>query len=221
MAVTVECQSRPEGSKSKALRRDGLIPAALYGHNGAESVSLTIEAKVAEKLLKEASINNTLVDLNVPELSWKGKTILREVQTHPWKPTNVYHISFFAVAAQDSLDLVVPLNFVGDAYGVKQEGGMLDLVITELPIQCAPDNIPESIEINVSDLKVGESLHVRELVLPPGVTPQVDPERTVVTILAPRVSATLAEEEAEATSPEVAAALEIYGDQTEPETTEE
>lgn len=213
MAVTVECQKRQEGSKPRALRRSGVIPASLYGHKGAESVSLTINAKVAEKLLKEASVNNTLVDLSVPELSWKGKTILREVQTHPWKSA-VYHISFFAVASQDSLDLVVPVHVVGDAPGVTQDGGILDLVITELPIQCAPDNIPEAIAADVSSLNLGESLHVHQLPLPEGVTPQVDPERTVVTILAPRVAAQTTEETAE-TSPDVAAAMEIYGDTEE------
>lgn len=216
MAVTVECQKRAEGSKPKALRREGLIPATLYGHQGAQSVCLTIDAKTAEQLLKEASVNNTLIDLSVPELSWKGKTILREVQTHPWKPF-LYHVSFFAVAAQASLDLVVPLNFVGEAYGVDQEGGMLDLVVTELPIQCAPDNIPDSIEIDVSELKMGESIHVGELMLPTGVTPQLEPERTVATILAPRVTAQEEEAEAEETSLEVASLLESYGETDEEE----
>lgn len=96
MSVTVECQKRPEGSKPNALRREGLIPATLYGHMGAESVALTLTDKDAKTLLKDASVNETQVDLSVPDLSWKGKVIIKEVQAHPWKK-NLYHLSFFSV----------------------------------------------------------------------------------------------------------------------------
>jgi large subunit ribosomal protein L25 len=199
MDVTVECQKRPEGSKPRALRRSGLIPAVLYGHKGAESVALTLSAKDAETLLKKATINNTLVQVKIPDISWSGKALLREVQTHPWKNA-LYHLSFFSVAAQESLDVVVPLHFVGEAAGVT-EGGVLELVLTELQVQCAPENIPESIEIDVSNLQAGDSLRVEELVLPQGVTALNDPGETVVIIAAPlSVTEAQAEEAAQATA---------------------
>ena len=185
MDVTVECQKRPEGSKPRALRRSGLIPAVLYGHNGAESIDLTVPAKAAETLLKKATINNTLVDVKIPDLSWSGKALLREVQTHPWKQTELYHISFFSVAAQDILDVVVPLEFVGEAAGVKEDGGVLEPVITELQVQTAPDNIPESIQVDVSQMQAGDAIRVEELNLPEGVTTMIEPEETVATIAAP------------------------------------
>jgi large subunit ribosomal protein L25 len=186
MDVTVECKKRPEGSKPRALRRSGLIPVVLYGHKGAESVSLTLNAKDAETLLKKTTVNNTLVQVNIPDLSWSGKALLREVQTHPWKNA-LYHLSFFSVAAQESLDVEVPLHFVGDAVGVK-EGGVLDPVITSLQVQCAPDKIPEAIEIDVSNLAVGDSLQVEQLTLPQGVTALIEPGETVVTVAAPRAA---------------------------------
>ena len=93
MELTVECQKRPEGSKPNALRRTGLIPANLYGHKGTESISLTLNAKEAERLLKKAAVNNTIVQLNIPEISWRGQTIIREVQKHPAKGS-LYHLSF-------------------------------------------------------------------------------------------------------------------------------
>lgn len=185
MELTVECQKRPEGSKSKALRREGLIPANLYGHKGTESISLTVNAKTAERLLKKGSVNNTLVDLNITDIPWRGKTLLREVQMHPAKGS-LYHLSFFAVSAQESVDVGVPLHFVGDAIGVKQEGGLLDPVMTQLQMRCAPDNIPDAIEIDVSNLSIGDNLHVREIVLPQGVTAVDEPERIVVTVLSPQ-----------------------------------
>lgn len=95
MAIAIESKKRPEGSKPNALRRSGLIPANLYGHSGAESISLVVDAKSVERLLKQAAVNKTTVELSVPELNWTGKTVIREVQTHPAKGT-VYHLSFFA-----------------------------------------------------------------------------------------------------------------------------
>jgi large subunit ribosomal protein L25 len=198
MEVTVECQKRPEGSKPKALRRSGLIPAALYGHKGTESIALTIGAKDAETLLKKATVNNTLVQVKIPDVPWSGKALIREVQTHPWKRSSVYHVSFFSVAAQESLEVVVPLHFVGEAAGVK-EGGVLDLVFTELQVQCAPENIPESIEIDVSNLQAGDSLRVQDLVLPQGVTALSEPENTVVAVAAP-LSVTQTDVEGEETA---------------------
>jgi len=215
MDVTVECQKRPEGSKPNALRRSGLIPAVLYGHNGAESISLTVPAKAAETLLKKATINNTLVDVKIPDLSWSGKALVREVQTHPWKQTELYHISFFSVAAQDTLDVVVPLEFVGEAVGVKEDGGVLEPVITELQVQTAPDNIPESIQVDVSQMQAGDAIRVEELNLPEGVTTMIEPEETVATIAAP-LSVTEAEDlEAELLEADIAEAVAQDSDKEE------
>lgn len=141
-----------------------------------------------------------LVQLNIPELPWSGKALLREVQTHPWKP-QVYHLSFFSVGAQETLNVGVPLHFVGDAVGVR-EGGVLDPVITELEVQCAPDRIPEFIEVDVSNLGAGESLHIRELILPEGVTAMQEQDSTIVTITAPLSETEPQEEETAVSSPE-------------------
>ncbi len=187
MAITVECQKRPEGSKPRALRRSGEIPANLYGHKGTESISLTISAKTVERLLKRASVNNTLIDLNVTDVPWQGKALLRELQIHPAKGTP-YHLSFFAVAGHGDTSVGVRLRFVGESIGVKQEGGLLDTVINELQVSCSPENIPEAIEVDVSNLKVGDSLHINELSLPEGVTVIGGTDQLVVNVLPPRVS---------------------------------
>ncbi|MFP4100842.1 50S ribosomal protein L25/general stress protein Ctc [Coleofasciculus sp.] len=200
MEVKVECHKRAEGSKPKALRREGLIPATLYGHKGAESVALTVEAKAAETLLKQADINHTAVQVNIPDLSWNGRALLREVQTHPWKPI-LYHLSFFSVATQDTIQISLPVNLVGTAFGVKQ-GGILEHVMTELQVECAPDNIPEAIEVDISNLDIGASLHVHEILLPGGATAMDDPQRPVVNILGTTTMAAepTAEEEEQPTS---------------------
>lgn len=185
MELTVECQKRAEKTNPNTLRRSGLIPAVLYGHNGVESVPLTLPTKTAEQLLKKASLNNTIINLNVPEISWNGKTILREVQSHPTKGYP-YHLSFFSVAAHGAIEVEIRLNFVGEPQGVKLNGGMLDTVITSLAVKCLPDSIPEYIEIDVSNLGVGDAIHLNELNLPPGVAPLATTNEVVVSVLAPQ-----------------------------------
>ena len=188
MEITVECQKRAEGSKPRALRREGLIPASLYGHKGIESIMLTVKAKTLEKLLKQAGVNSTVVDLNIPDLSWRGKTLLREVQIHPVKRW-AYHVSFFALSEQASVEVEVPVHFVGEAPGVKVEGGVLDLVLMQLEIKCAPDNIPDAIEVDISGLHLKDILYVSELVLPAGIAVVGDPGRAVASVMQSTVSA--------------------------------
>ncbi len=185
MELSIECKTRPASSKPNALRREGLIPASLYGHKGAESMLLTVKAKDAELLLRKASINNTLINVSVPDQPWTGKTVLREVHTHPAKGY-LYHISFFSVASQEFLEVTVPLHVVGESVGVKLEQGILETPVTEFPVKCAPGNIPEFVEIDISELKVGEVLHVRDLILPNGAEPLLEPDRIIVAIYPPR-----------------------------------
>ncbi len=97
MPLTVECKKRPEGSKPNALRRSGLLPANLYGHNGSESVSLVIETKTVETLLRKARVNDTPIQLKITDGESLSNVVIKEVQTHPAKGT-LYHLSFFATA---------------------------------------------------------------------------------------------------------------------------
>ncbi|MBM0741610.1 50S ribosomal protein L25/general stress protein Ctc [Phormidium sp. CLA17] len=185
MKLAIECQPRPDGSKPNALRRSGKLPAVLYGHKGTESISLVLSAKEAERLMREASINNTLIDITVPEVPWAGKALLREVQTHPWRGTP-YHVSFYAVADHGDLEVNVPLHFVGTATGVKVSGGSLETAMGSLEVRCAASIIPENIEVDVSNLEVGDTIHISQLVLPAGVAALGDPERVVASVVAGR-----------------------------------
>jgi large subunit ribosomal protein L25 len=95
MAITVECKTRPEGSKPNALRRSGILPANLYGHKGNESISLIVDAKTVERLLKQARVDKTEIELSVSDINWNGKAVIKEVQSHPAKGT-IYHLSFYS-----------------------------------------------------------------------------------------------------------------------------
>lgn len=187
MEVTLECKKRPDGSKPKALRRQGLIPANLYGHNGDQAESLVLSQKEAIALLKKASINNTLVDLSVPETSWSGKVLIREVQTHPWKRT-LHHISFFSPSGDNDVEVVVPLKTTGNSIGIS-EGGILEQMVTEVKVRCHPTNIPEVLMMDITNINIGQGFQVGDLQLPEGVKVEDDPKKTIVSIAAPRKKA--------------------------------
>lgn len=182
MELSIECQPRPSGSKPNALRREGLLPAVLYGHKGTESLPLVINAKAAQLLFRDASLNNSLIQVNIPELSWNGKALIRELQTHPARGT-YYHVSFFAVADHGSLEVDVPLHFIGTPKGVKESGGSFEPSMASLHVRCIAEKIPEYIEVDVSDLNNGDSLHVSQVSLPTGVEALDDSDRVVATVL--------------------------------------
>ena len=94
MELSIECKQRVAGSKPNQLRRDGHTPANLYGHKGSESELLTISTKDLEMLLRKAQPGKTMIELNIPELSWKGKVVVQDVHKHPWK-SFAYHVSFY------------------------------------------------------------------------------------------------------------------------------
>jgi large subunit ribosomal protein L25 len=187
MELVLECTTRPDGSKPNALRRSGQIPAVLYGHKGAESTELTVEAKAVERLLKKASVNNTLIDLQVSDGEGSGKALLREVQTHPWKGY-VYHLSFFSIANQQSLDISVPVRLVDEAEcpGLKVGSGSIDQSMAKLKVRCAAGVIPDHIDVSLAGVEVGQMKHVSDLTMPDGVEALDKPDNVIVTILAPR-----------------------------------
>lgn len=212
MELSLNCEMRSPDAKPRALRREGLIPASLYGHDGSNSLALTVNGKDAITLLRYATVNGSIVDLSIPDKSWTGKVLIREAQMHPWRGL-LYHLSFFSVANQSSVDVVVPLNFTGDAVGVTEEKGILDTVVNEMPIQCDPTTIPEVIEVDVSALKVGDILHVEDIVFPKGVKSTLDPQRTVVSVQSPTMPTASEEDSAEEeTSLETAEALSSPGE---------
>lgn len=185
MEITLECKTRAsEQVNPRALRREGFIPANLYGHKGAESISLVLGKKEALNLLKKASVNNTLVDLNIVDLPWTGKVIIREVQTHPWK-RNLHHISFFSPSADKDVVVVVPLKLVGNSIGVSR-GGILEQMVTEVKVRCLPDRIPEFLEMDISHVDIGKSFSVANLVAAEGLTVLDDPHKNIISIAAPR-----------------------------------
>jgi len=181
MQLQINATTRPPAN-NRALRRGGQVPATVYGHKGAESISITLDGKEATTLLRQATINNTMIEVNVTDGDFKGKTLLREVQNHPYKK-EIYHLSFFAIESQSKIEVDIPLHFIGVPVGVKVGGGSIDTIKNYVRVACAPIDIPESFEIDITGLDIGKGVHVGEINYPEGVKPVTETTALVITIL--------------------------------------
>jgi large subunit ribosomal protein L25 len=187
MATTASISARTREGTGKGAartsRRAGRIPCVLYGH-GEESVSLSVDANELQRLVHSISVENTIVDLDV-EGGEPYKVLIRELQRHPFRDEFI-HIDFFHVAMDEKIQVEIPVVLTGTSTGVKNKGGVLDHQLRELEVFCLPGNIPEKVELDVSDLDIGDSIHVSDIQLP-DVEILTDLDRSVVAVLAPTV----------------------------------
>jgi large subunit ribosomal protein L25 len=128
-------------------------------------------------------VDNTLINLELEGEKVPVLTLVREIQTHPAR-AKLLHVDFYRVQMDVEVELEVPLHLEGTAAGVK-DGGVLDQPIHDLPVRCLPSDIPESIHVDVSNLNIGDSLRVRDLVVPRGVTIMLDGDRTICSVQVP------------------------------------
>lgn len=194
----ITARTREETGKgaARSLRREGRIPGIVYGH-GEESVPVTVDSGELMRLTHAVSIENTIIDLSVEDGPDGGayKVLVREIQRHPFKREFV-HVDFFRVAMDEKIHVDVPVTLTGVPTGVKDKGGVLEHMLRELEVYCLPGNIPEKVEIDVSELDIGDSIHVAEIDLPE-VEVMTDADRSIVAVLAPTVIEEPEEEEEE------------------------
>jgi large subunit ribosomal protein L25 len=203
MATTATISARSRESRGKGAarqtRREGRIPGVLYGH-GEDSLSLSVDANELQKLVHSISIENTIVDLDLGS-GEPYKVLIRELQRHPFRDEFV-HIDFFHVAMDEKIQVEVPIVLIGTPTGVKNKGGVLDHQLRELEVFCLPGSIPEKIELDVSSLDIGDSIHVSDIELP-DVEILTELDRAVVAVLAPTVMEVEEVAEEALTEPEV------------------
>jgi large subunit ribosomal protein L25 len=184
--ASLRAEPRSERGKGAArqLRRTGRVPAVLYGH-GEDPRELSVDGHELEKLLAHISVENTLIDLSIGGAE-TTQALIREVQTHPFRP-EVLHLDLFHVHAGEKLRLQVPVRLAGSAAGVRN-GGVLDQVLYDLEVECLPRDIPDAAEVDVSGLEIGDAVRVRDVSLP-RVKILNDPDLPVVSVLQPTVAA--------------------------------
>lgn len=198
MTITksLKASMRDAGGKGAArkLRRDGRVPAVLYGKD-MDSVSLSLDAMEVEHLFQAISVENTIVELQV-EGGESHQTLVREIQSHPFR-YELVHIDFLRIQSDVAVDVEVPVELIGTPQGVKHQGGVLEQIVHELPVRCLPSLIPEIIEVDVTAMEIDDSLHLSDIELPEGVEPTIDLERTLCVVAAPRAVIEEDEEEEE------------------------
>jgi large subunit ribosomal protein L25 len=216
--ATLKAAMRTETGKGamRRLRRDGRIPAVVYGR-GEETRPVSVDAHDFEMLTKQHSLDTTIVELSIEGAGRKGgklRTLIAEVQNHPYKP-QVLHVDFQQIHAGERVTVQVPIRLQGTAAGVRA-GGVLQHVLHDVELECAVEEIPEALEVDVSALEIGDSVHVYDLSVPENVELLVDAERTVCTVAPPTVLEVPEVEEA-AAEPELVGAEEgeSEGEETE------
>jgi len=189
---------------ARSLRRDGKVPAVLYGSD-IQPVSLSIQAKEIEVLLKNAKFSQQLINIDLGE-GIRKPTMIKEIQFRPVKG-DFLHIDFYEVNMDRKIRVNVPVVLKGKCIGIEM-GGLLQIIRRELEVLCYPGEIPESIEIDVTDLNIGNSVHVNDIQLEGDMEIPADVNFTIVTVLAPKKESVVTEEdgvEAEAVAGEAAA----------------
>ncbi len=204
--LTVQARKETGRSKAKSLRLGGFIPGIVYGE-GKKSQPIHVDRKTFLRLLKSQKGENVVINLSVASEDKKSKeipVIIKELQHNP-VTDELIHIDFNQISLTKEIKVKVPIVAKGEPIGVKQDGGSLAHLLWDLEIECLPTQIPANIEVEVSNLKIGDAVHIKDLSLPKGIKVLHDPDLVVLSV-APPVKEVVAEEaavEGAPTEPEV------------------
>ena len=176
---------------ARRLRAAGQVPAVLYGKDQ-ETISLTLDAREALHLFHSISVENTIVNVRIDDDKEELETLVREIQMHPYRP-DIVHVDFYCIERGVALEVDIPADYIGTPLGVR-DGGTLEMILYEFRVKCLPSNIPETIEVDVSALDIGDSIHASEISTEEGVELMTDPGQTVCLVSAPRAEEEVEEE---------------------------
>lgn len=183
--VSLNVMKRDITKKSdlKKLREKGLIPGIIYGEGLKENVLISVPLKNITELIKLKRKEDFLVELEIENSNKKLIAILKDEQFNPVKD-EVIHVDFHSVSLEKSIISKVPVHFIGEPVGVK-EGGVLFKTLYEIELEAKPLDLPSFIEVNIENLKIGDSIHISDLKIPKNVKVLHDLDETVVTVSTP------------------------------------
>jgi large subunit ribosomal protein L25 len=187
--VMLKVETRDDTGKAvaKKLRKGGLIPAVVY-KAGKDALSLKLAVGDMEKVLQTKAGANVIITLKISgDKATKDRTVVvKEIQRDPVKDV-ILHVDFNEISLTEMLKVNVPLATKGEAPGVKKDGGTLEHVIWELQVECLPTDIPEKIEVDVTNMNIGDSVFVKNITVPEGVKVLNDPELIALIVKPPKV----------------------------------
>jgi large subunit ribosomal protein L25 len=189
--IKLNVQTRVQSGRNavKKIKAEGFVPAVIYGKQD-KPLSLQVSARDIENVLSHATGENVLVELEIADGAQVSQrlALIQEVQHHAVR-RNVLHVDFHAVNANEPLHAQVPINVFGESTGVKNRGGLLEINLHSLEVECLPKDLPENIVVDISALDLGQSIHIADLQLPSGVVARGSSELTVLHISAPKSDA--------------------------------
>jgi large subunit ribosomal protein L25 len=215
--LTVERRDGRGKGAAKRLRRDGRVPAILYGAGGG-ALALSVAPKDIQRVLHAHAGGGVLVSLRLPGEAEARAAVVRELQFDPVRET-LLHVDLQAVRMDEEITVEVPVHAVGEAAGVKEQGGILAVLLRTVEVSCLPTLIPERLDVDVSALRIHDVLTVADLTLPEGVRLTAPGGQAVVTVSAPAVEEVATPAAAPAAEPEVVTARkpEEGAEETKPE----
>lgn len=180
--LTIEVQRREETGKSanRRLRREEMIPAVVYG-GGKEAISIQMPRKTLIDLFKSGGSENRIFLLKLANTGQSRHAMIRDMQIDPIT-RKVEHVDFMRIDMSKRIRVRVHVTLDGVAYGVRTEGGLLDFVTREVEVECLPTAIPQEIHVDVSEVRVGQHLEVKDLILPEGVKLLEEPDRVIISV---------------------------------------
>jgi large subunit ribosomal protein L25 len=173
--------------KVKAVHREDCVPAIVYGGKKKSPTPIKVDRRAYERIMRHHQGQSLVFHLNVMEGEKKLRdySVIVKEEQHAPVSDNLQHIDFHRISMTEELEVKVPIATKGEAAGVKNDGGSLDHTIWELDIVCLPTNIPEKITIDVTELEIGDAIHIKDIVLPEGVRTNHDPEAVLVSVVPP------------------------------------
>jgi len=209
MDATLKAEERTGRGKNEArrLRASGKIPAVVYGTEKAKATEIAVDPRVLLRILHSESGVNTLIGLEGAGLAAGGKVLVKEYQLDPIDH-KLLHADFYAVAMDKTIVVTVPIVIKGEPKGVKQQGGVVDFVNREIEVECLPGDIPEHIDIDISELMLHQGIRVRDLPKNDKVKPVSEAEMMIVHVVTIKVEETPAPADAAAAAATPAAPAE-------------
>jgi large subunit ribosomal protein L25 len=210
MEAILEATTRDTIGKNEArrTRREGKVPAVIYGStsegSGANPVQIAVEPKALSRILHSESGANTLISLRLAG-SGESKVLVKEYQLDPVTHA-ILHADFYRVRMDRTIQVTIPVTVKGEPKGVKVQGGILEFIRREIEIECLPGDIPEHVEVDVTELMLHQGIRLRDVAIDPKWKSVTDPDTMLVHVIMPKVEEAATPAEGAAAAPAAASA---------------